>query len=198
VADKYVLVAILNENNSSLFSILKAFPSRKVHLLVTEERKPLVERAKQELLAKGISAQTWYIHELWENTLSSLAEIVDEESNVLVYAASDGELQAALVSATFVLGVPAVHNEKQLVPTIPVSYYALLGDKKMRILKTLMDKPHSLDMLSRKMKVSSPLLIYHLQKNGLIAMDLVEKRGSLLSLTKKGNLLMKGFIEKKP
>lgn len=91
-----------------------------------------------------------------------------------------------------------------LLPVLKFSYYRLLTDKKMSILKTL-SKPNccvSLEDLSKKTEMSLPLISYHINGNlkseGLKEMGLVEaeeKRGKVeVKLSTLGKMLIGGYI----
>ena len=91
-----------------------------------------------------------------------------------------------------------------LLPVLKFSYYKLLTEKKMEILKML-SKPDcclSLEELGRKTKMSLPLISYHINGNlkseGLKEMGLVEtneNRGRLeIKLSMLGRMIFNGYV----
>ncbi len=117
-------------------------------------------------------------------------------------------MQCAATSAAFVNGIKAFaveNGEPMLLPVLKFSYYTQLTEKKMHILRLLYDDPTGymdLEQVSRKLKMSLPLLSYHLNGNlkseGLREHGLVETtetKGKIaVSLTMLGKLLIKGYI----
>jgi DNA-binding transcriptional ArsR family regulator len=102
-----------------------------------------------------------------------------------------------------------VENERiVLLPVLKFSYYKLITDKKMGILKLLSGKDccKSLEELSKKMGMSLPLVSYHINGNlkseGLRDLGLVETlevKGKLhIQLSTMGDLLVKGFVSAGP
>jgi len=91
-----------------------------------------------------------------------------------------------------------------MLTVLKFSYYNILTDKKMEILK-LLKKPDccsSLEELSKKSKMSLPLISYHINGNlksdGLKELGLVdttEEKGRIaVKLSTLGKLLVKGYI----
>ena len=113
----------------------------------------------------------------------------------------------AATSAAFVNGLKAMSvmgNDAMMLPVLKFSYYSLLTDKKMDIMN-LLNEPgccSSLEELSKKTKMSLPLISYHINGNlkseGLKEMGLVEtteQKGRInLKLSMLGRLLLKGYV----
>lgn len=127
---------------------------------------------------------------------------------VINISSGDPSMQCAATSAAFVNGIKAFaveNGEPMLLPVLKFSYYTQLTEKKMHILRLLYDDPTGymdLEQVSRKLKMSLPLLSYHLNGNlkseGLREHGLVETtetKGKIaVSLTMLGKLLIKGYI----
>ena len=209
MAEKHVLIVPVGDGIKSLGPALKALPVRKVHLLVSDQNATLAEKTKKELEAKGISTHVWRIHgDLWEETFRIIAEITSAERDVIVHVGtSDRAAQCAATSAAFVNGVKAINGDEHgimMLPVLKFNYYTHLTEKKMQLLKSLEEKQYkSLDELAKKLKMSLPLLSYHIHGNykteGLVQMNLVElgARGSTqaIALTPMARLLLKGYVK---
>jgi hypothetical protein len=123
-------------------------------------------------------------------------------------ATGDRDMRCAATSAAFVNGLRAISvigEETMLLPVLKFSYYQLLSDRKMDILRTLYiekDCSASLEELNHKMKMSLPLLSYHIngttKTEGLRHLGLVEtieEKGRVkVILTTLGKLLVKGYV----
>ena len=195
----------------ALFIGLNEFPTEKVILLTPKNRLKEAERAVKDLDRFRIPSQIMDIKgNIWEEMFSRIAEISDggKEKNILVNTATgDRSTTCAATSAAFVNGIKAfsVDNGKiMLLPVLKFSYYKMLTDKKMELLKML-SRPDcclSLEDLSKKTKMSPPLISYHINGNlkseGLKQMGLIEtseKKGRIeLKLSTLGIMLLKGYI----
>ena len=93
-----------------------------------------------------------------------------------------------------------------MLPVLKFSYYKLLTDKKMELLQLLYRKKDccsSLEELSKKAKMSLPLISYHINGNlkseGLKSLGLVEtaeKKGKVdVKLSMLGRMLVRGYIK---
>jgi len=147
---------------------------------------------------------------IWEELFQKIAEIkaIEKEKDIIINTATGDRISTcAATSAAFVNGLKAMSVADGMVMMLPVlkfSYYNLLTDKKMDILK-LLNKPgccSSLEELSKKTKMSLPLISYHINGNlksdGLKEMSLVdtsEEKGKIsIKLSTLGRLLLKGYI----
>ena len=139
-----------------------------------------------------------------------IAEIreIEKDKNILINTATgDRMTTCAATSAAFVNGIKAFSVDNgmtMLLPVLKFSYYKMLTDRKMDILKML-NKPDcciSLEELSKRTKMSLPLISYHINGNlkseGLKEMSLVEtteKKGRIeIKLSTLGRLLIKGYV----
>src|SRR3989338_5587657 len=137
-----------------------------------------------------------------------IAEYAQFEKNILINTATgDRSTTCAATSAAFVNGLKAFSVDNgmaMLLPVLKFSYYKLLTDKKIGILKML-SKPDccmSLEELSKKTKMSLHLISYHINGNlkseGLKKMGLAETnemRGRLeIKLSMLGRMLLNGYV----
>lgn len=210
--DKKIIVAPVGDNIGALYAAIKEFPTERVILLAYEDRLKDANEAKDQLEKFKIPVQIIEIKgNLWESLFQKIAEIkaLEKGRDIIINTSSGDRLsQCAATSAAFVNGLKAISvagDQVMLLPVLKFSYYSMLTEKKMDILK-LLNNPgccSSLDELSKKTKMSLPLISYHINGNlkseGLKDMGLVEtteKKGRIsLSLTTLGRLLLKGYIE---
>lgn len=209
--EKNIIIAPVGDNMDALFIGLREFPTERVILLTPPERIKEAEMAMQDLDRFKIPAQIVEIKgNIWEEMFRKIAEIVsiEKDKNILVNTATgDRSTTCAATSAAFVNGIKAFsvdNGTTMLLPVLKFSYYKMLTDKKMAILKML-SKPDcciSLEELSKKTKMSLPLISYHINGNlkseGLKKMGLVdtnEKKGRIeIKLSTLGRMLIKGYI----
>jgi len=195
----------------ALFIGLNEFPTERVILLTPKDRLKEAERAVKDLDRFRIPSQIIEIKgNIWEDMFGKIAEISNggKGKNILVNTATgDRSTTCAATSAAFVNGIKAfsVDNGKtMLLPVLKFSYYKMLTDKKMELLKMLSspDCCLSLEDLSKKTKMSPPLISYHINGNlkseGLKQMGLIEtseKKGRIeLKLSTLGIMLLKGYV----
>tara|TARA_Y100000310_G_C20433063_1_gene692416 strand:- start:144 stop:779 length:636 start_codon:yes stop_codon:yes gene_type:complete len=208
---KNIIVAPVGDNMDALFIGLREFPTEKVILITPEDRINEAENTIRDLDRFKIPAHLIKIKgNLWEEMFKKIAEISKggKEKNIIVNTATgDRMTTCAATSAAFVNGVKAFSVEKgmtMLLPVLKFSYYKMITDKKMEILDEL-KKPGccvSLNELSKKTKMSLPLISYHINGNlkseglkemGLI--DVVEHKGRMeIGLSTLGRLLMNGYV----
>ena len=209
--EKNIIIAPVGDNMDALFIGLREFPTEKVILLTPPERVKEAERAMQDLDRFKIPAKIMEIKgNLWEEMFKKVAEIreLEKDKNILVNTATGDRLTTcAATSAAFVNGIKAFSVDNgmtMLLPVLKFSYYKLLTDKKMEILKML-SKPDccmSLEELSKRTKMSLPLISYHINGNlkseGLKKMGLAEtneKKGRIeIKLSTLGRMLIKGYV----
>lgn len=209
--EKNVIIAPVGDNMDALFIGLREFPTERVILLSPSNRVKEAERAMQDLDRFKIPATILEIKgNIWEEMFRRIAEIsqAEKDKNILVNTATgDRMTTCAATSAAFVNGIKAFSVEDgmtMLLPVLKFSYYRMLTDKKMEILKML-SKPDcciSLEDLSKRTKMSLPLISYHINGNlkseGLKEMGLVEtteKKGRIeIKLSTLGRLLIKGYV----
>lgn len=215
---KNVVIAPVGDNMDALFEGIKEFPTERIILIAPEERVDAAEKARNELekfkipvtiktiRAEGESA-------LWEEMFETISRIKkgEKDTELLVNVATgDTTTRCAATSAAFVNGLKAFSvGEKgaMLLPVLKFSYYKILTDKKMAILKVL-NQPGccmSLEDLGKRTGMSLPLVSYHvngtLKTEGLKELGLVdtnERNGRVeIHLSLMGRLLLKGYVEQK-
>ncbi len=210
----HTVIAAVGENMDSLFVGIREFPTKRIILITPEEKLELAEKTKKDLEKFKIPVQIKKVSgNPWESMFEAVKEIkeTEGEEGLIINAASGdaGANKCALCSAAFVNGLKAftVHNDDvMLMPILKFSYYKILTDKKMDILKFLhnnKDCCSSLEGLSKKLKMSLPLVSYHINGNlkseGLKKMSLVtadEWKGRVkINLTLLGKLLVKGYVK---
>lgn len=209
--DKNIIIAPVGDNMDALFIGLREFPTERVILLTPPNRVRDAEKAVQDLDRFKIPVKIYEIKgNLWEEMFRKIAEIkeIEKDKSVLVNTATGDRLTTcAATSAAFVNGIKAFSVDNgmaMLLPVLKFSYYKMLTDKKMEILKML-SKPDccmSLEGLSKRTKMSLPLVSYHINGNlkseGLKEMGLVEtteKKGRIeIKLSTLGRLLIRGYV----
>ena len=210
----HTVIAAVGDNMDSLFVGIREFPTKKIILITSEDRLELAEKTKKELEKFKLPVQIKKVEgNPWESTFEAVKQIkeIEGDKDLIVNAASGdaGSYKCALCSAAFVNGLKAFtvnKNEVMLMPILKFSYYKILTDKKMDILKFLhknKDCCASLEELSKQLKMSLPLVSYHINGNlkseGLKEMGLVmadEWKGRIkISLTLLGKLLVKGYVK---
>jgi len=209
--NKKVVIAPVGDNMDALYVGIKEFPTERIILICPEDRMNEAKKAKKELEKFQIPVQIIEITgNIWEEMFQKIGEIkkIEKENDIIINTATGDRMSTcAATSAAFVNGLKAMSVDKGMAMMLPVlkfSYYNMLTDKKMKILK-LLNKPgccSSLEELSKMTKMSLPLISYHINGNlkseGLKEMGLVdteEEKGRIaLSLSILGRLLLKGYI----
>lgn len=211
---KHVIIASCGENLGAIFVGLREFPTEKIYLITPEGMEEKGEEAKKELDKFRIPVVIKNIKgNVWEETFKAVAEIKQvEKGKDIIINVSAGDVHAgrcAACSAAFVNGLKAFEVEEdkvQLLPVLHFSYYKVIQDKKMDILRLLYNDDEccaSLEELSKKTKMSLPLISYHINGNlkseGLKRLGLVEtteEKGRVsVKLTTMGRLLVKGYVK---
>jgi len=209
---KYVMISPVSNNMDALFVGIREFPTERVILLTSKDTKN-VEKAKKDLERFKIPVQIKETDgDVWEGTFKAMAEIKQIEKNKeLIVNVSTGQGSGsgcAICSASFVNGLRAfsvVGDKVMLLPILKFNYFNAISDKKMAILKEL-TKPgccESLEAISKKTKMSLPLISYHingtLKSQGLKELGLIETKETKgkvhVELSTMGRLLLKGYIE---
>ena len=211
--DKYVMIAPVGENADAVFMGIRDFPTEKLVLLTPVNKKRVAEKIKRAVDKFKIPVKIVETEgNIWESLFEKISQIVkvEGEKKVIINTSSaDRNAQCALTSAGFVNGVKAFaveNNETMLLPILKFSYYKLLTDKKMSILKLLYQDKEccaSLEELSKKTKMSLPLISYHvngtLKSEGLKNLGLVELQESRgrtkIKISMMGQLLIKGYVQ---
>jgi len=209
---KNVIVAPVGGNIDALYVGIREFPTERVILIATKDREEEAEKTKKDLDKFKIPAQIKYIDgNIWEEMFRVVGEIarLEKDKNVIINVSTGDKISGcAAVSAAFVNGLQAIDidgNDAMMLPVLKFSYYRILTDKKMEILKIIHNDTEccaSLDELSKKTGMSLPLISYHvngnLKSDGLKSLGLVEtteNRGrTAITLTTLGRLLVKGYV----
>ncbi|MBN1792956.1 hypothetical protein JW826_04715 [Candidatus Woesearchaeota archaeon] len=208
---KKIIVAPVGDYMEDLFVGIREFPTEKVILLAPKDRMKEAEETKKSLDKFKVPTEIKQIDGfIWEEIFKEVANIKKiEGGDVLINVSTgDRESRCAATSAAFVNGLKAFaikDNEPMMLPVLKFSYYTLLTNKKMGILKTLFTKKDccaSLEDLSKQTKMSLPLISYHingtLKSEGLKQMGLVETReekGKIrINLSFLGRMIVKGYV----
>ena len=210
---KNIVIAPVGDRIDNLFIGIREFPTERIILLTPPDRKKEAAGAKKELEKFKIPVD---VVDLEGNVYEDLFKRVNQiknasgDKNILINVSTgDRNTQCAATSAAFVNGVKAFHvdgNKVLMLPVLKFSYYRLLTERKMSILKILIEEEKccsSMEELSKLTKMSLPLISYHLngsrKSEGLNEMGLVEleehsgRVGMKLSVL--GRLLMNGYVD---
>lgn len=210
---KNIIVAPVGDNIDALFVGVREFPTERIYLITPPNKAAKAAEAQKNLEKFKIPSRIWEIEgkEIWEETFVAISEIkkLEGDKPIMVNVATgDPENRCAATSGAFVNGIQAFAVGGDVVMPLPVlkfSYYKLLSEKKMGILKLLYgekDCCSSLEKLGKKTGMSLPLVSYHINGNfkskGLVELGLVEtnetKGRVAVHLTTLGRLLVKGYI----
>ncbi len=196
----------------ALYLGIRNFPAEKVYLISAPEGIKDAMNARDSLEKFKIPTEILQVHgNLWEETFEMIAKIkerIKEREIIVNVATGDRDMRCAATSAAFVNGLRAISvvgNETMMLPVLKFSYYQLLSDRKMDILRTLYierDYCAPLEEMSRKMKMSLPLISYHIngtmKTEGLKQLGLVEtneEKGRVkVILTSLGKLIVRGYV----
>jgi len=209
--EKKVVIAPVGDYMDALYIGIKEFPTERVILITPENMIEEAKKAQDELKKFNIPVQITEIKgNVWEEMFQKIAEIkaIEKDKDIIINTATGDRVSTcAATSAAFVNGLKAMSitdGIAMMLPVLKFSYYNMLTDKKMEILK-LLKKPDccsSLEELSKKTKMSLPLISYHINGNlkseGLKDMGLVEtteNKGKIaIKLSTLGKLLIKGYV----
>jgi hypothetical protein len=209
---KNLVIAPVGSNMDALYVGIREFPTERIILISPENMLDAAEAARKELEKFKIPVQIREIKgNLWEETFRTVAEIkaIEKDTSILINVATgDTNTRCAATSAAFVNGIKAFAvdgSEAMMLPVLKFSYYKMVTDKKMDILRVLYKEQTccaSLDELGKLSGMSLPLISYHvngtLKSEGLRQLGLVEteeKKGRVtIRLTTQGRLLVKGYI----
>src|SRR3989344_7580490 len=192
---KYTIIAPVGDHMDELYVGIREFPTERVILITTEQFESEAIKAKDELTKFKIPVQIKKISgHKWEETFKAVAEIkeIEKDKNILINVSTgDRETRCAATSAAFVNGLKAFGidgNEAMLLPVLKFSYYKMLTDKKMDLLKILNNKDccASLEEISKKSGMSLPLVSYHI--NGNLKSEGLKDLGLVDTLEKKGRV----------
>lgn len=206
---EYTVVAPIGDNPDALYIGLRQFPTKKIILIYLSQYAEAAAKMKQDLVRFQIPVETYALRgdpiESMFEFLANLKKSEGEETLLVNVSTGDRITTCAALSACYVNGVRAfgvMDNEPRLLPMLRFSYTKMISDSKMKILKGLTEGQMNLDSLSEKLKISPPLLSYHLNGDrdsfGLIELALVETvdqgREKIAQLTHMGRLFLKGYF----
>jgi DNA-binding transcriptional ArsR family regulator len=205
---------MVGEGLESTFVGIREFPTERVYLLLTGRNREKLDELKKAISPFKISTQEVEIKgNLLEGTFRAFARIktaVPEESLLVNVSSGDKMESCAALAAAYVNGLKAfsvMEDKIIMLPVLKFSYYRLMPERKLKILKFLKAQPDccsSLEELSERLKMSLPISSYHINGNtkaeGLVSQGLVEvhigPRGrAQVMLTELGRLMAEGLIE---
>lgn len=205
---KYKIVTLAESEEEPLFSGIRDFPTEEVIVIShgTGKSKEILEKLK----AYQVKSREVKIKEItWENVFEIIKELKKQEKQMLINAATGKPTTTAMMtSAAFVNGIQAYCAEEGNIVMLPVlkfSYYKIIPEKKMKILRKLYDKRNccsSFEDLSKEMDMSLPLVSYHIngtkKSKGLKELGLIEtkeEKGKVsIRLSLQGRLIAEGLV----
>ncbi len=209
-----IMVAIVGNNIDPLWMAIRDFPTERVVLLSERRMLKKAEGVRKDLLKFHIPAQIAILSgNIWEDIFVKIGEIkaAEPKDAEIIINAGTGDRSAgcAATCAAFVNGLKAVSTDEKgavmLLPVLKFKYYSLVSERKMAILKLLAKHPEGISMeeLSRKARMSLPLVSYHVNGNlkseGLVSLGLVEAEESdgrvIVQISTLGRLLMNGYVK---
>jgi len=208
---KNIIIAPVGDNMDALYVGIREFPTERIILLTPDKWMDEAKKAQKDLDKFKIPVKITEINgNIWEEMFVKIAQISNlEKGNPIIVNTATGDRVStcAATSAAFVNGLKAISvdgDEAMLLPVLKFSYYNMLTDKKMDILKLLASPGccSSLEEMSKKTKMSLPLISYHINGNlkseGLKEMGLIEtmeQKGKIaVKLSTLGRMLIKGYI----
>ena len=191
--EKHVVIAPVGDNMGSLFIGIREVATERVVLISPAGYEEETKKAVEDLEKFKIPVQVKNVKgHVWEAVFQAVSEIkkVEKDMNVIVNVATgDRDTTCAATSAAFVNGIKAFsvsENKTMLLPVLKFSYYKMLTDKKLALLKLLYEPDccHSLEQLSKKSGMSLPLVSYHI--NGNLKSEGLKSLGLVVTEEKKG------------
>jgi hypothetical protein len=214
---KYNIVAPLGENLESVFAAIREFPTEKIYLISRGKHTEKIDELKSVADKLGIVVQVVDTKgSLLEGMFKIFAQVKAsaKEDTLLVDVSSGDNLEnCAALSASYVNGLKAfavMDGKVMMLPVLKFSYYRLLPDRKLAILRFLKTQPDccsSLEELAQRTRMSLPLASYHIngtaKVEGLVSQGLVEvhsgPRGKVqVMLTEMGRMIAEGLVETPP
>jgi len=210
--ERKTIIAPIGEDMDSIFVGIKNFPTEKIILITDDKTKHLALKAKEELEKFKIQVMIKEVKSMnVEDVFECIADIKQFEDNkklMINSSAGNKFTSCAVTCAGYVNGIKSffvIKDEVVVLPILRFSYYKLLTEKKMELLKMLYknkDCCSSLEELSQTTKMSLPLVSYYIngsvKTEGLETMGLVDVekvKGKMhISLSTLGRMLVKGYI----
>jgi len=210
--EKNIIIAPIGEDLDSLLIGIKNFPTEKI-ILITDNNsmgksliaKEAVEKFKIQVIIKEV--KTMNVEDIFE-AIAEIKQFEDNKRLMINSSAGNKFTSCAVTCAGYVNGIKSffvIEDDVVVLPVLRFSYYKLLTEKKMKLLKMLYkskDCCSSMEELSQLTKMSLPLVSYYINGNinteGLEAMGLVDVekvRGKIsVKLSTLGRMLVKGYI----
>jgi len=204
-----IVIAPVGDNIDALYIGLREFPVQKVILLSPPNRIKTAQGVKKDLDKFKIDVSIEEVKgNLLEGIFEKIAKIkeIETDTDILVNVATGDRMSTcAALSAAFVNGLKAFGVEEDKVMLLPIlrfSYYKILTDRKLGLLKLVNEGPKNLEQLSKQANMSLPLISYHVNGNlraeGLKQLGLIETteiKGRVnVNISTLGRLLVKGYI----
>jgi hypothetical protein len=214
---KYNIITPIGSNMDSTFVAVREFPTDKVFLVQTGKQGEKTGELREVLDKLKISVQLVEVKEgLLEGMFRAFAQVkasVPEDSLLVNVSAGDNMSNCAALAAAFVNGLKAFNvmgDKLQMLPILKFSYYRLIPERKLAIIKFLKEQPDccsSLEDLSARLKMSLPLCSYHINgtakveglvTQGLVAVHVGPRGKSQVTLTEMGRMIAEGLVENPP
>jgi len=209
---KNIIVAPVGDHLDDLYVALREFPTERIVLITPVDKIDLAQETKKELNKFKVTVDIKKIQgNIWEEMFRAISEIKElyTDKQIIIHTSTgDRGTTCAATSAAFVNGLKAIaveNDNAMMLPVLKFSYYKILTEKKMAIIKFIYNNDccSSLDELSRKTKMSLPLISYHvngnLKSDGLKDLGLIEtkeaKGKTKVELTILGRMLIKGYVQ---
>lgn len=208
---KYTVLAPISKNTTPLYVGIKEFPTTKLILFVSSRYEYEATIVKKDLEKFRIPIT---LHKLEKDTWEEIFHAIhvyaakeNAEELLINVGAADSSAKCAATCAGFVNGIKAfdvMDDEVMMLPVLKFSYYTLLNETKLSLMKILMQNKEglSLQRLAQKAKMSPPLVSYHvhgtkkvdgLKQFGLIEVVDSEEKG-IVKINMLGTLLIKGYV----
>ncbi len=228
MAQHLVQIAPVGDNLDALFVGIREFPTKKIVLIAPSEKMTEARELEQRLspFRLQISLIELKGSSLLEKMFEAFAGLkkTEKPDDLIVNVATGDRISTcAALSASYVNGIKAfsvMEDQVMLLPMLRFSFSKLISEKKTEIISVLSQgSPKTFDEIQSKLKMSAPLLSYHLNgdrdTSGLIELDLVEvveegqneenesavvtkpKNGSgkRFRLTSMGSIFAKGYCQ---
>ncbi|MEK6967963.1 MAG: hypothetical protein AABX51_05020 [Nanoarchaeota archaeon] len=210
-----VMVGIIGGDKDAaevLFHGMKEFPAKKVVLIALKAESSTVSSIQKDLAKFKIPVDVLDIinPSSLEQVFAAIQKVKEREegNRVIISVDTDYTSSCLALSAAFVNGVQAIgvlNDEIIAYPIMKFSYYSALSEKKIEVMRELHKQQEYVDFdgLAKKIRMSLPLLSYHINGNlkstGLLQLGLVEVRDQgqhkQVMLNQLGKLLVKGYVD---
>ena len=208
----HVVIASAGKDIETTFQVIRTFPTERVILLSDKEDLEAAKESQKDfekfkIPVKIIEIKNYSMEEIFR--IIKLIAGSEKNKEIIINVSSGNKVASCLtLCAAYVHGIKAAGVMKDKVILLPImkfSYYKMLSDQKLRIMKLLDEKQDccaSLENLSKEMKMSLPLISYHINGNlkseGLKDMGLIETKEAkgkiAVTLSTLGRLLLKGYV----